>query len=294
MSAAVSPAAANRRGIACISAAMVCFVLNDMTMKKLGEALPLPQIIVMRGAVAVLLVLALAQATGATRHLALVADRRVLLRAGVDAVGSLLHLAALMHLPLANVTAINLASPLMIALIAVVLFGERPGAARWLAIGGGFGGVLLIVQPAAAGFSGWAWVCLAATLCHASRDLLTRHIGASVPALLVTLANAVCVMLAAALWMAAGSGWQPVSAPQALLVATTAALLAAGYWLIVQGMRHGEMSVVAPFRYVGLLAALALGWLVWRDVPNALATAGIALLLGAGIYLLHEQRSTGR
>jgi len=62
----------------------------------------------------------------------------------------------------------------------------------------------------------------------------------------------------------------------------------------VLGMRHGEMSVVAPFRYVGLLAALALGWLVWRDVPNALATAGIALLLGAGIYLLHEQRAAGR
>jgi len=218
----------------------------------------------------------------------------VLLRALIDAVGSLVYLASLMHLPLANATAINLASPLVIALLAVLLLGERPGAARWLAIGGGFGGVLLIVQPAAAGFSGWAWVCLLGTLFQASRDLLTRRIGASVPALLVTLANAVCVTLAAALWMGLAGGWQPVSAPQALLVAAAAVLLSAGYWLIVMGMRHGEMSVVAPFRYVGLLAALALGWLVWRDVPNALATAGIALLLGAGIYLLHEQRTASR
>jgi len=287
----VTLAAANRRGIACISAAMVCFVVNDMLMKKLGESLPLPQLIVMRGCVATLLVLTLAQATGATRRLRQVADCRVLLRAAVDAVGSLIYLASLMHLPLANATAINLASPLVIALLAVLFLGERPGAARWLAILGGFGGVLLIVQPAAAGFSAWAWVCLAGTLFQATRDLLTRRIDPSVPALLVTLANAMAVTLAAALWMAGSAAWQPLDAAQALRVAAAAALLSGGYWLIVLGMRHGEMSVVAPFRYVGLLAALALGWLVWRDVPNALATAGIALLLAAGVYLLHEQRA---
>lgn len=286
-------ASANRRGIWCMCAAMVCFVVNDMLMKKLGESLPLAQLIFVRGVVAVLLVLAAARATGATRQLALVADRRVLLRSLIDSVGSLLFLASLMHLPLANATAINLASPLVIALLAVVFLGERPGAARWLAVGAGFGGVLLIVQPSAAGFSGWAWVCLAGTLCHASRDLLTRHIGASVPALLVTLANAVAVTLAAALWMSL-SGWQPMQAAQLGLVVAAAALLSTAYWLIVMGMRSGEMSVVAPFRYVGLLAALLLGWLVWRDVPNALASAGIGLLLAAGVYLLHEQRAPAR
>jgi drug/metabolite transporter (DMT)-like permease len=55
-------------------------------------------------------------------------------------------------------------------------------------------------------------------------------------------------------------------------------------------MRHGEMTVVAPFRDVGLLVAVALGWLVWREVPNALAWAGIALLVGTGLYLIVEGR----
>lgn len=283
-------AAANRRGIACISAAMVCFVINDMLMKKLGQALPLAQLIFLRGAVAVLLVLAAAHATGATRKIALVADRRVLLRSLIDSVGSLVYLASLMHLPLANATAINLASPLVIVLLAVIFLRERPGAARWLAVGAGFAGVLLIVQPAADGFSGWAWVCLAGTLCHASRDLLTRHIGASVPALLITLANAIGVTAAAGLWMG-WSGWQPIGGQQMVLVGATAVLLSTAYWLVVHGMRSGEMSVVAPFRYVGLLAALLLGWLVWGDLPNALASAGIVLLLASGVYLLHEQRT---
>jgi len=286
-------AAANRRGIACMSGAMVCFVVNDMLMKKLGESLPLAQLIFVRGLVAAALVLAAAHATGATRQLAQVADRRVVFRSLIDAVGSLVYLASLMHLPLGNATAINLASPLVIAVLAVIFLGERPGAARWLAVGGGFAGVLLIVQPTASGFSGWAWVCLAGTLCHACRDLMTRHIGASVPSLLVTLANAVFVTAAAALWMGF-SGWQPIGAQQWLLVVAAATLLAAAYWLIVLGMRSGEMSVVAPFRYVGLLAALVLGWLVWDDVPNGLASAGIVLLLAAGVYLLHEQRAPAR
>lgn len=70
-------------------------------------------------------------------------------------------------------------------------------------------------------------------------------------------------------------------------------MLSLADWLIVKGMRSGEMSVVAPFRHAGLLAALLLGWLVWGDVPNAQATGGI-LLLAAGIYLLHEQRGPAR
>jgi drug/metabolite transporter (DMT)-like permease len=285
--------AANRRGMACMSGAMVCFIVNDMLMKKLGESLPLPQLILVRGLVASLLLLAAAQATGALQHFASIADRRVLWRSLIDAVGSLAFLASLMHLPLANATAINLASPLVIAVLAVLLLGERAGPGRWLAVTGGFGGVLLIVQPSAAGFTGWAWVCLAATLCHASRDLMTRRIGAAVPALLVTLANAVCVSAAAGLWTSV-SGWASIDLPQVALLGLAALMLSGGYWLIVLAMQAGEMTVVAPFRYVGLLAAVLLGWLVWGDLPDALATAGIGLLLASGLYLLHEQRTAAR
>jgi drug/metabolite transporter (DMT)-like permease len=56
-------------------------------------------------------------------------------------------------------------------------------------------------------------------------------------------------------------------------------------------MRSGEMSVVAPFRYSGLLFALLLGYVVWGDVPNTMAWVGIALLVGAGLAVLHGQRA---
>ena len=55
-------------------------------------------------------------------------------------------------------------------------------------------------------------------------------------------------------------------------------------------MRQGQMSVVAPFRYSGLLFALLLGWLVWGEVPNTLAFCGIGLLVGAGLYMLRVKK----
>lgn len=289
MSAHDGQAAANRRGILYLCAAMICLVLNDALMKHVGQTLGVPQMILLRGVMALLMVLAVARALGATARLPLLADRHVLARAALDAVGTLLYLVSLMHLPLANATSINLAAPLIMALFAVVFLHERAGLPRWLAIGVGFAGVLLVIQPRAEGFNAWALVCLGGTVCHVGRELLTRRIDPAVPAILITLASTVAVLaLAAAATLV--DGWQPVQPSQFGALTLAAALLASGYFFIVNSMRHGEMTVVAPFRYVGLLVAVLLGWGVWGEVPNAPAWAGIALLVGTGVYLMLEGR----
>ena len=285
-------AAANRRGILYMASAMVCLVLNDALMKHLGQALPVPQMVFIRGAFAVLMVYAVARWTGAATRLPRLLDRPVLARAALDAVGTLLYLVALMHLPLGNATAINLAAPLIMAALAVAVLHERAGPARWAAIGAGFMGVLLVIQPSAQGFNGWSLVCLSGTFFQATRELLTRRIDPAVPSLLITLASALAVLVLAAGAMAL-QGWQPVTPGQLALLALAAALLSSGYFFIVNSMRHGEMTVVAPFRYTGLMVAVLLGWLLWNEVPNAMAWAGIAVLLGAGLYLLRESRGPG-
>jgi drug/metabolite transporter (DMT)-like permease len=287
--AARTRAAENRRGIACLVAAMVCLLLNDTLMKLLGSGLPLAQMVLVRGLIATGLIGLAMLALGQARQLPRLASRHVAARAAADALGTLMYLGALMHLPLANATAINLAAPLVMAVLAALFLGERVRAARWCAIALGFAGVLLVVQPSARGFDGWAVVCLGATLCHSVRELLTRHIDRSVPSVGITLASAVAVTAMAAVATVFG-GWQPLSLRALALLAAAAALLATGYFFIVTSMRHGEMSTVAPFRYSALLVALLLGWAVWGHVPDALAWAGITLLLGTGLYLLHDER----
>ena len=110
------------------------------------------------------------------------------------------------------------------------------------------------------------------------------------PTIGVTLATAVMVTLMAGL-LSAFEGWQPFDARQLALLAAAAVFLAGGYQLIIRATRAGDLSVVAPFRYSGLLMAVALGWVVWGEVPNALAWAGIALVVAAGGYLLRQGRA---
>jgi len=280
---------ANRRGILSMTGAMAAFIVNDALVKYASQSMPTAQLICVRGVMASLLVLAVAHALGATARIGAIAQGAVALRAGVDAVATMLYLVSLFHLPIANATAINLASPLFITAFAVLFMSERVGWRRWLAIMVGFGGVLLVIQPRAEGFNVFALVCLLATVFHAARDLLTRRIDAGVPSILVTLATAVAVTLLSGV-LSVFEGWRAFGLFELALLALASVFLAGGYYLIIDGMRHGEVSLVAPFRYTGLLWALGIGFIVWRDVPNTLAWAGIALLIGSGLYVLHRER----
>jgi len=267
---------------------MAGFVVNDAIVKHVSEGMPSAQLIFLRGVLASLLVLGMACALGVRRQLRHALQPRVASRAAVDACATVMYLLSLFHLPLGNATAINLAAPLFMVVFAVWFLKERPGAARWLAVAVGFAGVLCVVQPRSDGFNAWALLCLAGTLFHATRDLLTRRIDPAIPSIVVTLSTAVAVTLLSGA-MSLAQGWQPFAPVQLAWLAAASVFLVAGYFLIIQCMRQGEVSLTAPFRYAALLFAVVLGYLVWGDVPNAWAWCGIALLVGSGLYVVHDQ-----
>ena len=288
-----APRASNSRGVLAMSAGMASFVANDAIVKTVSESLPSGQLICLRGVFATVLLLAVLAPMGLLRDLRLLWNRRVVLRAFLDACATLTYLTSLFHLPIGNATAINMATPLFITLFAVIAFKEKVGGARWLAIATGFTGVLLVVQPSGAAFNAYALLCLGGTLLHASRDLITRTIDRRIPSLLVTFSTAIAVTLLSGLW-SLQQEWRPPTGRDLALLATASVFLSIGYFLLTIAMRAGEMSVIAPFRYAGLLFALLIGFVVWGDVPNAIAWTGIALLVGAGLYVLHSERSRAR
>lgn len=277
----------NRPGIRLMVVSMACFIVNDTLVKFVSQSLPAGQLIFMRGLMATALVLAFMRVTAAPVRPATIAHRWVVVRSVLDALATLTYLVSLFNLPIANATAINMATPLVITLIAVLALGHRVGPAQWGAVALGFTGVLLVIQPRADGFNAFAWLCLGATVLHALRDLATLRIPREVPSIGVTLATAVAVTVLAGL-VSLVQGWRTPTATQVGLLVAAAAFLASGYQLLIRATRSGDISVIAPFRYSGLLMAVAFGWGVWGDVPNALAWAGIALVLGAGLYLLRH------
>lgn len=290
--------AANRKGIVAICLAMGLFIANDALVKYVSASLPAAQLIFIRGLFATALLLVAAFIMGALRPQALSRDgalrqltqRPVLARAALDALATMAYLTSLFHLPIGNASAINMASPVFIAVYAAIVWRERVGPGRWLAIAGGFAGVLLIVQPAAAAFNAWSLLCLFATLLHTGRDLITRKIALTVPSILITLTTSIAVLLLTGPW-SLWQGWEPVKATELGLLACASVFLSSAYYAVIVGMRTGELSLVAPFRYTALIYALVLGWLVWGDVPNAMAWSGIVLMVVAGICMLRAGRT---
>ena len=272
-------------------AAAACFVVSNALVKHMGQWLPTGQMLFIRGGMAMLIVFAAAHTSRATRLLGTILSAPVLARAAVEGVGSTLFLMSLAWLPLANATAIDLTAPLILTGLAVVFLGERVPAQRWLAIGVGFIGVLLIVQPRAGHFNAAALLCLLGTTLHATRDLLTRRIPPSVPSLLVALSSTVALTLVAGAWLLV-EGWRPIERAHLGWLALGAGFLAGGVLCTIASLRHIALSTVAPFRYLSLPFALALGFGVWGELPGPLACAGIVLIAASGLWVLLGAKRT--
>jgi drug/metabolite transporter (DMT)-like permease len=279
----------NRRGIIAMSLAMASFVANDALVKYVSATLSSGQLIFVRGVIATVLMLAVAQGTGLLRQAPLLSNRAVWLRAVLDGVASLVYLTAVFHLPLGQATAINLASPLFAILMAMWWLRERVTLMRGLAVLTGFGGVLMVIQPAADNFSAYSLLAILGTILHAIRDLLTRSIPANVPAVLISLSTALAVTVLAGL-LALTQVWQPVPLSALLQLGLAAVFLCLGYYALILAMRSGDVSVIAPFRYSGLLFALVIGHVLWDEMPNLPAWVGITLLVGSGLTILHTER----
>jgi len=279
----------NRRGILAMSFAMALFIANDALVKQVSATLPGPQLIFIRSLMATTLVVIMAQVMGHLKNWRLMLNKRLWIRGSVDAAASLTYQAAVFHLPLGNATAINLASPLFIMVFAIVFFKEQVTLQRGFLISLGFSGVLLVVQPSSEGFNAYSWIALLATLFLAVRDTLTRAIGLHVPTLLITLSTAVSVALASG-GITLTQTWTPVDSVSLALLFGASLFLSMAYYLVIVAMLAGEMSLVAPFRYSGLLFALLIGYVVWDEVPNILGWAGIVLLAISGLLILRSER----
>ncbi|MBS0222333.1 MAG: DMT family transporter [Proteobacteria bacterium] len=280
----------NSRGILAMSASVLAFIFNDALMKLATETMPAVQAIGLRGLFATLWCAVAVWVSGAWRRVAGISHPSVLARAALEAGAAIVYLIALAHIPFAVATAVNLSTPLFLALLAVLILKETVGWRRWTTIAVGFVGVVMVIQPRPGDVNAWMWAVMVASLLGALRDILGRYVPATVPTVVVSLGSAIGVALAGCVWTSL-EGWQPLPIRGLALLAAASILLASGYQLLMLALRSGaEYSVIGSFRYASVLWALGIGYAVWRDVPNTLAVMGIAVIVGSGLYLLHRER----
>lgn len=285
----------NLRGTLLMVLSMAAFTCNDTVMKALTRGFPLYEAIAIRGAVVLVLLVAVARLQGGGLRLAV--PRRdigpLILRTAADLVSTVLYLLALRQMALAELSAIMQAMPLAVTLAAALCFGERLGWRRLGAIAAGFAGVLLILRPGTGAFDIWSALALAAMLLIVVRDIATRLFSAAVGTSTIAFYAALSVM-ASGLVMGGGESWRMPDGREALMIVLSAVFLTAGYVTAVATMRVGEISFVAPFRYTSLLWAIGLGLAFFGEWPDRWTWAGSALVVGAGIYTILRERRLGR
>jgi drug/metabolite transporter (DMT)-like permease len=169
------------------------------------------------------------------------------------------------------------------------------GWRRWTAIAVGFVGVLIVVRPGLAGFDAFSLYALASMFFITLRDMTTRIMPAGLPALLVGLVTGAAVGLSGpVLGLATGEQWVMPSMWSLGLIFAAVFFLIGGYVTAVDFMRHGDISVVAPFRYTVIVFAMIVGFIVWGEVPDSLMLIGTAVIIATGVYTLHRERSAAR
>jgi drug/metabolite transporter (DMT)-like permease len=276
-------------------AAMVCFALEDVLLKQISSVLPVGQVLALTGAgcgLIFLLMALLGRKPVLWRALLLPA---VALRNLSEALGSVVFVTALALGTLSQVSAILQATPLAMTLGAALFLGESVGWRRWTAIGMGFAGVLLVIQPGTAGFTPATLLAVATVILLAVRDLCSRAVPSEVSSVQLAAWGFLSLVPAGIVTMLL-TGAQPVglAMPEWVRLAAILVVGSCGYYSIVAAARTGEVSAVVPFRYTRLVFAMFLAYFVFSERPDGLMLAGAALIVGTGLYTIWRSALVAR
>jgi drug/metabolite transporter (DMT)-like permease len=203
---------------------------------------------------------------------------------------SVVFVVALNHMQVAEVASIVFLAPIIVALAGGPLLGERVGRRTWFALAGGFTGVLLIIRPGGNAFSWWALLPLCCAFFFAGYQILTRKLaGRDDPITTLFYPGLIAVLAIPPAFPGAISAVPPVPLHAALL-AVIGILGAVGHFLLIRAHALAPATLLAPFGYTQLLVVLVLGWLVFDELPDGIALAGIVLVAGSGLGLIVASR----
>ena len=269
---------------------MACFAVEDTFIKLLSARLPATQILFSIGFGGALITLVFAIVLNVNLADKILLNKHVISRTIADLFGALSFTSAMVLIPMSLLASILQATPLFVTLGAAILLGEKVGWRRWSAIFIGFLGVIIILQPGYGSFQLASLLGLAAVLCLALRDVVTRDMATEIPTLTVTFYA--CLAMGSAGFIAYPFFGPPImpTTYEAIILICAAIIGLTGYFLLVLATRKGDVSVIAPFRYSRLLFSLGLASLILGEKLTLPILLGGLLVVSSGIYTFGRER----
>lgn len=285
----MSVGARQSRAVVAMLLAVALFSLMDAGLKGLAGHYPPFQVAALRGAASLPFVLAWSLATAGSRALLRVRWSLHVLR-GVLGVAMMAAFAyALRYMPLSTAYAIFFVAPLLITALSVPFLGEHVGPRRWVAIGVGLVGVLVVLRPTGEGVLSLAGIAvLVAALGYAVSAITVRVLARtdSTQAMMVWLLAMMALGAGAIAW----PDWVPLRSTDAWLILGVGIAGALGQYAITEAFRLGEASLIAPLEYTALLWGVILDATLWGVLPDSVTWLGAAIIIASGLYLLHRER----
>lgn len=294
-----------------------CISINDLLIKQLSGGYPLHQIVFARSGIGILFSLIIVQYEGGFAILRTARPWLHALRGVMIVIANMAYFVALAVLPLADATALFFAAPLFITLLSIPMLGEKVGPLRLGAVAIGFAGVVIMQRPwADAGDLEVSRLVLLlpvlSALTYALNQLLTRKLGVTSKAsAMAVYIQATFILVSVLFYIVAGDGRYADGATNGSVIFLLRAWVwpaDADMWVFAglglnsaiigyclsQAYRLADAATVAPFEYIGLPLAVFWGFAVFGDLPVFEVWIGIALILGAGLFVFLRERHKAR
>ncbi len=266
------------------------FAVLDTTSKYLSQTYPVPMVSWARYAFHVLLMAVFLLPSRGRMILRTRRPRLQVIRGVCLGLSSLIFFGALSLMPVAEASAIISIGPILVSVVAVYWLREQAPRGTWIALALSFAGVLLIVRPGSALFAPAALLPVLAAVFSTGFTLATRKLAGIDEAVNTLFLGAIAalVLLSVLLpfyWKTPQTLWHM------LLFVATGAIGAGGHYLLVLAYERANATTIAPFMYANIIAALAMGWLIFDTFPDAVALIGIGLIVSAGVGLALLRRT---
>ena len=286
--------AANLKAIAFLSASMAFFAFDDMFIKLASADIGVGQILTIQSLLSILYFGYLARRRGHRITRAAVLSPAIVLRHVGDVAGAVCFVIALSLIPISNASAILQATPLAVTLGAALFLRETVGWRRWSAIVVGFFGVLLVIRPGMEGFETASLFAVATVAGLAIRDLGTRIIPHTISTEVIALVASCLFLVTAVILQSVMSPWQLMSPRTTVYVLSASVCGILGVHLITIALRIGEISLVAPFRYIRVVIAIIIGMVVFGERLDMYTIIGTGLIVASGLYTLYREQISKR
>ncbi len=284
MTTSSSSASRTMTGAALAVTGWAVFSLQDAIVKLLVVDLPVPEVLFARSVVILVISGALAKRADFVAMIKPRNSAAIALRSLIILFAWFAYYSASRSLQLAEMVTIYFAGPLFVVAMSGPFLRETVGPGRWLATIVGFAGVLVAANPTGVADLTPALLALFAAFCWAVTTLLARTLTKGVSTSAMMIGSNLAFLIACAALGPALFVWP--TAHEVELMAALGCIGCLGQYLWFEGMRRAQASLLAPLEYSMLVYAIAWGWLIFGDWPQARTLVGAAIVLASGLFVL--------